>query len=565
MRDYKVRGSNAAAPFSLTIHRGEGMTLLAMNWRRHRPPRDFVGFGMQYTPPNRTTPIDIRNRLSFKGTPAFGKRQPSMVAPIQKFRWVHFPGDAEQAGLFRYVVTPVFMNADNSLRYGPAQEASLELARDTHPDKLNVSFTRGFVASQAFVERFAKHGAISTLLPPSADEGLTFTPTHPKTADALAWMGFEASRSVLGTLDAAIADPTASVRVVAYELNEPEILARLEQLGPRVRVIIDDSKDHKLATSAESQAAARLAVSAGPENVIRQHMTVLQHNKTIVVTGPSLNRVVCSSTNFSWRGLYVQNNNAVLLHGQKPAALFGAAFEQYWSGGVAAFKSSPSASWADLGLSGVKAKVTFSPHSNDNDVLDEVGADIGMATSSVLYSLAFLYQTEGAVRDAITAITGSPTVFVAGISDKKVGGLNVQTPGGNVEPVRPAALTNNVPFPFNAEPTGGSGIRLHHKFVVIDFDKPTARVYFGSYNVSGAADHDNGENLLLVTDRRVATSYAIEAVRLFDHYEFRVRQQNAATAQTELSLKRPPSTGGKAWFDEDWENPHKAKDRTLFA
>jgi phosphatidylserine/phosphatidylglycerophosphate/cardiolipin synthase-like enzyme len=459
----------------------------------------------------------------------------------------------------------VFMNTDNSLRYGPAQEASLELARETHPGKLNVSFTRGFIASQAFVDRFAKFGAVSTLLPPSADEGLTFTPTHPKTADALAWMGFEGRRSVLETLDAAIADTTTAVRVVAYELNEPEIVTRLEQLGPRLRVIIDDSADHEEATSAESQAAARLAVTAGAANVKRQHMLALQHNKTITVTGPNLNRVVCSSTNFSWRGLYVQNNNAVVLHGARPAALFGAAFEQYWAGGAAAFKVSPSASWADLGLTGVKAKVTFSPHSPANAVLGQVAADIGSATSSVLYSLAFLYQTTGPVRDAITTITASPTVFVAGISDKKVGGIEVQMPGGNRAPVSPAALKKNAPFPFSEEPTGGGGIRLHHKFVVLDFDKPTARVYFGSYNVSPAADDKNGENLLLVTDRRVATAFAIEAVRLFDHYEFRVRQADAATAQTELVLQRPPAPGGKAWFDEDWDDPHKAKDRKLFA
>jgi phosphatidylserine/phosphatidylglycerophosphate/cardiolipin synthase-like enzyme len=42
------------------------------------------------------------------------------------------------------------------------------------------------------------------------------------------------------------------------------------------------------------------------------------------------------------------------------------------------------------------------------------------------------------------------------------------------------------------EPTGGGGIRMHHKFVVIDFDKPTARVYLGSYNFSSPADIKNG-------------------------------------------------------------------------
>ena len=43
------------------------------------------------------------------------------------------------------------------------------------------------------------------------------------------------------------------------------------------------------------------------------------------------------------------------------------------------------------------------------------------------------------------------------------------------------ALSKNVPQPFKAEPTGGGGTRMHRKFIVIDFDKPTARAYMGSY------------------------------------------------------------------------------------
>src|SRR5262249_47051378 len=154
----------------------------------------------------------------------------------------------------------------DQLHPGEPQEAALELSRETVPGKFNVSFTRGFVSSQAFVDRFAKFGAISTLLPDDADQGLDFVATHPKEAQAKDWMGFEARRSILEVLDAAILDPTATVRVVAYDLNEPEVVTRLEQLGPRLRVIIDDSKDHKPPESAESQSELRLIASAGAAN-----------------------------------------------------------------------------------------------------------------------------------------------------------------------------------------------------------------------------------------------------------------------------------------------------------
>jgi phosphatidylserine/phosphatidylglycerophosphate/cardiolipin synthase-like enzyme len=107
---------------------------------------------------------------------------------------------------------------------------------------------------------------------------------------------------------------------------------------------------------------------------------------------------------------------------------------------------------------------------------------------------------------------------------------------------------------------------MHHKFAVIDFDKPTARVYLGSYNFSQPADVKNGENLLLIRDRRVAVSYTIEALRIFDHYHFRIAQQDAKKAKKKLQLAKPPREAGEmAWWDEDYTNAHKIRARELFA
>jgi hypothetical protein len=73
-----------------------------------------------------------------------------------------------------------------------------------------------------------------------------------------------------------------------------------------------------------------------------------------------------------------------------------------------------------------------------------------------------------------------------------------------------ANLPGNLPGPFKSKPSAlspeGGGMRMHHKFVVIDFDKPTARVYMGSYNLFNPADVEN-ENLPSIEDRRIAVSY----------------------------------------------------------
>lgn len=562
--EFQVSGDNADAPFTLKVHRGDGMALVAMDWKQGKPPKSFVGFAIEYMEPGGDRFYPLKNRLAFPGEDGAvdPNRYSTMRSPIQKFRWVHFPRNAELLGDFKYRVTPVFMNEYDELSYGEAQTAALELRRETYPGQLNVCFTRGYVLSQAFVDRYE---TMSKLLPPNAAAGLKFKATHSKAAEALPWMGFEARDAILDLLDEAFADKKAQVRVVAYDLSEPEVVARLKKLRSRLKIIIDDSAEHGDTHSGESQ-AAKLLRTAGAE-VERQHMGQLQHNKTIVVEGPKVKAVVCGSTNFSWRGFYVQSNNAIELRGQSSVDVFTTAFDDYWTKGTpGTFGKTVSARWQPLGLEGINAKVAFSPHIDSNAVLDEIAVDVADTKSSLLYSLAFLHQTPGAMQDAIKKVMRKKGMFVYGISDKKVGGLELQKPDGTIAPVYPKELAGkNVPEPFKSEPKGGGGNRMHHKFLVVDFDKPTARVYMGSYNFSSTADTKNGENLLLIRDRRIAVSYAIEGIRIFDHYHFRVAQAEAKSARKKLQLKRPPRKAGeKPWWADYYSDARRIRDREIF-
>lgn len=575
--EFQVTGKNTKALFTLKVHRGDGMALLAMNWKKGKPPKDFVGFAIEYKEPGGDKFFALKNRVAFADLA--GDVNPNKLStrlsPIQKFRWVHFPRNAEMAGEFVYKVTPVFMNTKDELSYGEAQDAAIELRRETYPGKLNVTFTRGFVSSQAFVDRYGGNDAIALLLPKNADSGLDYVPTHEKADEALAWMGFEARNAILEVLDEAIADKKAKVCVVAYDLSEPGIVTRLEKLGDRLKIIIDDDGPHGKPHSGETKSAKRLIKSAGKANVKRQHMGKLQHNKTIVVDGPKVQAAVCGSTNYSWRGFFVQNNNAIIIRGKNIVKQFMTAFDDYWANdnSVAGFGKTNSAIWNTLGVAGIDADIGFSPRLKKNAVLDDIAKDIkNNTTSSLFFSLAFLYQTPGAMQNAIKKIKEDKAVFSYGISDHKVKGLeesagvDVQKPSGKVTLVSPAALTKNVPLPFKAEPVGGGGTRMHHKFVVLDFDKPTARVYMGSFNFSIAADTSNGENLLVIRDRRIATSYMIEALRIFDHYHFRVAQSEAKKAKEKLQLSKPPrKTGEKPWWSEHYSNARKIQDRELFS
>jgi len=205
-------------------------------------------------------------------------------------------------------------------------------------------------------------------------------------------MGFEAREAILDVLDQAVADAGAQVRCVGYDLNQPDVVSRLEKLGPRLRVIIDDSADHGLKGSAENEAELRLVKAAGRGNVQRQKMGNLQHNKFIAVNGPKAQLAVCGSTNFSWRAFYVQNNNALVLQGRSAVKLFFDAFDGYSKNStgsgkadVAGFAATASVKWTSLGLAGIDAEAAFSPHSAANALLKSVADDVQDSTTSSLF------------------------------------------------------------------------------------------------------------------------------------------------------------------------------------
>ena len=78
------------------------MALLAMNWRQGKPPRNFVGFAIEFREPATSSRLS-RNRIGFTGQRTKFSDLPidSTMAPFQYFRWVHFPKDTNLPGTFR--------------------------------------------------------------------------------------------------------------------------------------------------------------------------------------------------------------------------------------------------------------------------------------------------------------------------------------------------------------------------------------------------------------------------------------------------------------------------------
>jgi phosphatidylserine/phosphatidylglycerophosphate/cardiolipin synthase-like enzyme len=553
--------------FSLKLWRGERMALIGMDVRE--PEGDFVGFAIEVQSPGSKGFQPLRNRLAFsyprsnalKAVTGY-RNFPSTEAPFQKFRWVHFPYNPK-SGDYTYRVTKQHMKEDRTLTSGTSITLDITLGDEAYTGFLDVGFTRNFASSQAYVDKFGNNPDI---IPEDKTKGLDFTKVK---GDVYQWLGFEAYQLIMDFLRDAAADDTIELDFFAYDLNEPDIVALLEKIGPRLRAVIDDSKDHKEG-SAESEAAVRLAQSAGEKRVKRMHFSGLQHNKVLIAKrNGEAQKVLFGSTNFSFRGLYIQANNALVFRSTEVASLFEEVFELAFSN-PKKFNSQPIATQWHLVQTDSAPPVhfCFSPHASADLSLTPVGAAIDQATSSVFFCIAFLNQaTSGAVREAVDRLEDK-AVFSYGISDKK-GGLQVKKPDGSLGIVDFKYLAKYAPEPFKTEWDGGQGIHEHHKFVVTDFNLPTAKVFTGSSNLSVNGEQKNGDNLVMIEDPRVATSYAIEALRVFDHLEFRTKMQKAAAAKNReaLTLELPTALSGKpAWFEKFYaEGSQLEKDRMLFS
>jgi phosphatidylserine/phosphatidylglycerophosphate/cardiolipin synthase-like enzyme len=577
---------NEVGGFRVKLWRGESACLLGFDV--DEPEDDFVGFAVEFRQPGGTDFENLCNRLSFDPPAAVDgfRNFPTLQAPLQTFRWVHFPWDSKIGGseIYTYRVTKMHMPADGTSTKGLSIELPIELGPVTIPGFLDVGFTRNFASSQAFEDKKARYGFDNDIIPAKPDQGLEFGAQKAAVTakfDIYAWLGFEAYRLLFDFLDWAVNDQTVRIDAMAYDFNEPDILAQLEALGRRLRIIIDDSKGHGGPDTAESTAAARLIASAGENNVHRGHFEKLQHNKVLIarrISDGAPLRVLGGSTNFSFRGLYIQANNMYVFTDPDVAALFAGMFDDAFTGMDGFSGESVAAKWQAVKKSGQPTvKVCFSPHKSSNLSLAPVGGAIQQATSSVFYSFAFMNQIKsGPVREALDNLMGRP-VFSYGIVNED-SGMEIDKPDGEDGLVEFAYLSKYAPEPFKSEWSGGPGIHIHNKFVVIDFDQPGAKVYTGSSNFAPSGEEANGDHLLSIEDQTVATAYAIDALTLFDHLSFRDRMQTAdqqksgaaaAPAKTEtLQLQKPIAISGAAqpWFAKFYEQGSQRElDRITFS
>jgi phosphatidylserine/phosphatidylglycerophosphate/cardiolipin synthase-like enzyme len=453
--------------------------------------------------------------------------------------------------------------SNGTIEPGQRTPVSLELG-PFRSGKLEMGFTRGYLSSQAYHDKF--HNA--PLRP-----GKTLDYDTGPYKQQYEWLGFHARKMVFDFLDECLRDAAVTIDVFAYDLDEPDIVRQLQKFGPRLRLLLDNSATHAGPGALEPEAFKRVQATAGVLNAKQGKFGRYAHDKVIVKRkqGAAV-KVLTGSTNFSVNGIYVNANNVLIFDDPHAADLYGQVFDLAFQTGAktAAFSASPLAAkeW-DLTAPGLpKMLVSFAPHKAPTFSLKRALAEVKTADSSVLFAVMGL-RGAGGLLGQLRAMHTKGKVFSYGVTDDlgevaspaKSHGVTVYAPSKKTGVlVKAQALTKNVPPPFAAE-TGMHAHRIHHKFIVVDFNDSDPVLFTGSSNLAEGGEQANGDNLIAIYDREVATAYAVEAVRLVDHYNFR----SAMATATKVKPLRLKSDAETWWRDFYKKGTMRYRERLLFA
>jgi hypothetical protein len=555
--------------FSVKAYVGDKKTLLAFNFLDRDSAKNLAGFTIFCQPPGGVAGYFLMNQLQFEDPGkhrqvAGEKPNSSANAPIQKFRWTHYPGTAHQGvspvdGEYTFTVTPRHFDTTGAMQ---ALDTTLGVSVKVNegPFKkgpLSLGFTRGYMQSGAYVHHFGKN----TPVVPKTKDFEFDTNTQAGTnndgqkvtfAQIYNWMGETAREQIFNVLNQVLNDPSLTLKVFAYDFNEPDvakILLTLAEQG-RVRIILDNASLHVTAAGKEKTTEDQFTDlfkqrKKSPSDLVRGSFARFSHDKVFIVSrnGGAAMKVLTGSTNFSLTGLYVNANHVLVFEDAEIAGHYDAVFEKSFQilsgtkspskGAANAFSSTSLATQPFVPPAGFvpKMSITFSPHTDTDvqkvlgDLANRIDQETHSAKGNVIFAVMQIARSSGPVCEILGSIHEKQSVYSYGISDAPKG-IFLYAPGkttGVQVTGKPGQVT--LPAPFDQVPSL-PGHEIHDKFVVCGLNGNDPVVYCGSSNLASGGEAENGDNLLAIHDADVATAFAIEALGLVDHYSFLDRMAN---------------------------------------
>jgi phosphatidylserine/phosphatidylglycerophosphate/cardiolipin synthase-like enzyme len=556
---------------SLYCYKGDAMTLLAFDLEEDLT-ENFAGFTIKVKADSRE--FYIYNKMRFRSKIKLHKEPAkaddvfsSEYSPIQKFRWVHVPStrvfvENPYFGEYTYEVTPRYIV--NGELLPPDKKLTVKATIDVSPftnGDIQVGFSRAFVSSQAFANRFGnqlslrpkKNKELSFDIKEEAgiaerwsDKKKRYVDTPFTYEEIHEYLGWQARDRVMGFLDEVLKNKQLKLDVFAYDLNEPTIIQKLLILAKqgRLRIILDDYPNHKKKGCFEMLFdAAFKKIAKYKDHIFRGNYSSQAHSKVFIQrkkTGSKPVKVLTGSTNFTTNGLYVNANHAIIFNNASVARLYANVFDaSFGDEKMDAFQKSK---WADKNFefsqNGIpEMSIGFAPHPKVfvDELFERISSRILEAKSDVLFAV-MIDNSNSSILDALRTQVEGNEIFTYGITDERE---NIQLYKPNSKrgvKISALKIATHLGQPFK-DIVKSQGHTIHHKFVVVDFKGTDPVVYCGSSNLAYNPEQKNGDNLLEIRDKDVVTTFAIEAIRLIDHFHWLNRLTDAEQDADEKYLR----------------------------
>ncbi|MBT0571575.1 hypothetical protein KIK84_14705 [Curvibacter sp. CHRR-16] len=471
----------------------------------------------------------LQNRVGFSDGPV-PPSAPSTQFPFQRLTWTDHGADTGDTVSYRVIAR---VGTPDNLTDGPTSEwtAPIKLSAQCGDDVF-AYFNRGVVLSQ-FIGRMMKENGWN-----AAD-----IKTHIKNIEdkVRIFLAGELRKGLLLLLDQAIKDASLTLHAALFELNDPELLGKLVQVGKRLNIVLANGA---IKTKGDDENAdARATLQRAGANVIDRMSapTFLGHNKFLVISRKDVPQSVWTgSANWQPTGLCTQANNGILIHNASLAQTYREAWERLRAAGDAKTAElragnavSPPKVHALKNNAYAYAQFTSVPTRKTQSV-DIAGLLdlISGAKESLLFAMfmpgADIFNAALARGDEIFVRGVANTFPKAALDTVDVGLVNngQKAPNFNLKVVEPQGIAEGFSAwvdevtrsEFNAI---GHAI-IHSKVLVIDAFGPNPTIVTGSHNFSKTASQSNDENFVVISgNAALAQAYAVNVLGLYDHYRWR--------------------------------------------
>ncbi|HEX6775088.1 MAG TPA: phospholipase D-like domain-containing protein [Methylomirabilota bacterium] len=508
--------------------------------------------------------------------------------PIQKFYWkdVYARLVAEKTGerAFRYKVVPLAGEPGSLAPMHIPQVISNEVEISARvSDTMHAYFNRGLISTQSISRALqgkpSKKGLLVRIVNP------TDTLRASLSGDMVeALTDFVARAKSGGKLYAAL-----------YELHDEELVPLLEKAGKKLSIVLSNAMEQevrpvgepKVEVDGNQDARDRLTKTASAMFSRLLPTNQIGHNKFVVYVDKTGHprAVLLGSTNWTPTGLCAQTNNTIVLDNAKaaqryldywkrlktdtqqaetdPKALQGSALRT-WDGGS-----------KDISL-GADGKLTswFSPNtpklrssSTKNEKRPPDMADVVKAIEGAKRAVLFLVFYPGSpnvAQWAADAQRANKDLFVRGCVTNpsasesfyyELHGITPPKDGKGKQDSRVIAADaldeKSAPAGWLKEILNAGFAIIHDKVVVIDPFSDDCVVITGSHNLGHKASFNNDENLVIIRgNRKLAAAYASHVLDVYDHFAWRVAQQDPRQKGDGFLKVKPDDWQGK-YFNAD--------------